>query len=94
MPSQKPTTAGTKAHGPMPEACSMAGTSRLQMEAATMTPAAKPVSARCTCRFSAFFIKNTHADPAVVPKNGISRPQIMPFITKERPFIRLKIRLI
>ena len=46
MPSQNPMTAGTNDHFPMFAACSMAGIKRLQTEAATITPAAKPVSAR------------------------------------------------
>ena len=52
----------------------MAGISRLQIDAATITPPAKPVSARCTLRLSSFFIKNTHAEPSTVPRNGISSP--------------------
>lgn len=39
-----------------------------------MTPAAKPVSARCTPRRSSRFMKNTHAAPSDVPKNGIRSP--------------------
>ena len=75
-PSQKPTTAGTKDHLPMSWACSMAGISRLQMEAATITPAAKPVSARCTRGLRDFFMKNTQAAPRAVPANGIRIPCI------------------
>jgi len=74
IPSQKPTTAGTKDHRPMSAACSIAGSSRLQMEAATMTPAAKPVSARCTISPKLFRIKKTQAAPSVVPAKGISSP--------------------
>ena len=54
---------------------SIAGISKLQTEAATITPAAKPVSERCTASLSAFFIKNTHAAPSAVPRNGIRIPQ-------------------
>ena len=46
MPSQKPTAAGMNASRPMLSDCSMAGMSKLQIDAATMTPAAKPVKAR------------------------------------------------
>ena len=60
--------------------CSMAGTIRLQMEAATITPAAKPVKARCTPRFRSFFRKNTQAAPADVPIKGIRSPMISVFI--------------
>ena len=47
-PIQKPAAAGKNDHLPRPTACSIAGISRLQTEAATITPAAKPVSARCS----------------------------------------------
>ncbi len=76
MPSQNPATAGTKAHFPMEAAWSIAGTSRLHTDAATMTPAANPVRARCTDTCSLFFIKNTHAAPRAVPRNGIIIPRI------------------
>lgn len=48
--------------------------SRNQIDAATITPAAKPASERCTILLSDFFIKNTHAEPSVVPIKGISIP--------------------
>jgi hypothetical protein len=47
---------------------------RLQTDAATMTPAANPVSARWTVLERSFFMKNTQAAPSEVPANGISRP--------------------
>jgi len=59
---------------PIADDCSMAGISRLQTEAATITPAAKPVSERCTASLSDFFMKNTHAAPSDVPRNGIKMP--------------------
>ena len=74
MPHQNPITAGAKESRPIPEACSMAGISRLHTEAATMTPAAKPVRARCKDSLNAFFRKNTHAAPSVVPRKGIKMP--------------------
>lgn len=43
--SKNPTAAGTNENFPSPEDCSIAGISRLHMEAATITPAVKPVSA-------------------------------------------------
>ena len=52
----------------------MAGISRLQTEAATITPAAKPVNERCTVSLSVFFMKKTQAAPSVVPRNGIKMP--------------------
>mgnify|MGYP007103708659 CR=1 FL=1 len=60
---------------PMPSDCSMAGISRLQIEAATITPAAKPARARRTRSPRDFFIKNTQAEPSVVPKKGIMIPK-------------------
>ena len=41
----------------------------------TDTPAAKPASERWTRSPSDFFIKNTQAAPAVVPRNGIRIPR-------------------
>ncbi len=52
----------------------MAGIKRLQTEAATITPAANPVSALCTLLPNVFFIKKTQAEPAVVPIKGIKSP--------------------
>ena len=60
---------------PIPSDCSMAGISRLQMDAATITPAAKPARARCTKLPRDFFIKNTQAEPSAVPKKGIMIPR-------------------
>ena len=59
----------------MPAACSRAGISRLQIEAATITPDAKPASERCTILLNDFFIKNTHAEPSAVPRKGINKPR-------------------
>ena len=53
----------------------MAGISRLQIEAATITPAAKPARDRRTKSLSDFFIKNTQAAPSAVPKKGIMIPR-------------------
>ena len=80
MPSQKPATAGIKAKLPISADCSIAGINRLQIEAATITPAAKPVRLRCTSGFSSFFMKKTQAAPKVVPAKGINNPcQILVF---------------
>ena len=56
------------------DVCSIAGKIRLHIDAATMTPAAKPVRARCTDVLKFLFIKNTAADPNVVPAKGIRSP--------------------
>ena len=74
MPAQNPSTAGKNDHRPSAAECAMAGISRLHTLAATITPAAKPVSARCTASLSVFFRKNTHAAPSDVPRNGIRIP--------------------
>ena len=41
------------------------------MEAATITPDANPISARCTTGFIFRFVKNTPAAPKDVPMKGI-----------------------
>ena len=76
MPSQNPPAAGGKAHAPSLADGSMAGIRRLHMDAATITPAAKPVSARCSMGLISRFMKNTSAAPSDVPINGISMPRI------------------
>ena len=73
-PSHSPTNAGTNAQSPIADDCAMAGISKLHTDAATITPAANPVSARCTPTASVLRIKNTHAAPTAVPTNGISIP--------------------
>ena len=72
--------AGRNASLPIGSDCSIAGTRRLQTEAATITPPAKPVRHFCIFMLSSFFIKNTHAAPSEVPRNGISNPVIIPII--------------
>ena len=73
-PIQKPVTAGRNAHFPNSADRSMAGISRLQMDAAVMTPAAKPVRPRWIPSDKSLLRKNTHAAPKVVPRKGSSRP--------------------
>ena len=48
---------------------------KAEIDAATITPAAKPASERCTKSPSARRIKNTHAAPSDVPIKGIRIPQ-------------------
>ncbi len=74
MPSQNPATAGRKASCPRCSASSMAGISRLQTDAATMTPAAKPVRDLCTAGGSALRMTNTQAAPRTVPRKGSRIP--------------------
>ena len=73
-PSQKPAAAGKNASLPRAADCSMAGMSRLQTDAATITPAANPVSARWMWSPSDCLRKNTLAAPSEVPRNGIRIP--------------------
>ena len=75
MPTPKPIVAGRNAIFPRGSDSSIAGIRRLQTDAATITPAAKPVSPRCTERFISPRIKNTHAAPRDVPRKGINNPQ-------------------
>ena len=55
----------------------MAGMMRLQTEAATMTPAAKPVSIRWSRRFMAPRMKKTIALPKTVPTKGSSTAEVI-----------------
>ena len=87
MPIQKPTAAGIKESFPMLSDCSSAGSSRLHIEAATITPAANPVSARCICLFNVFRRKNTQAEPSDVPANGIKSPCAIEAIIIYHPFL-------
>ena len=54
--------------------CLSAGRIRLQTDAAAITPAAKPVSARRTRPSSFPRRKNTPAAPSDVPRKGIMTP--------------------
>ena len=74
MPAQNPTVAGMNASFPMDSLALMAGKSRLQTEAATMTPAANDKRPRLRFCPICFFMKKTQAAPRTVPKNGMARP--------------------
>ena len=76
VPAQNPTNAGIHAMRPSISEPSRAGCSRLQIEAATMTPAAKPASERSSSAERLPRMTNTQAAPSVVPRNGTSRPMI------------------
>ncbi len=52
----------------------MAGMSKDQTEAATITPDAKPSSDFCTRSSMSPLIKKTNAEPSIVPSNGMSSP--------------------
>ena len=68
----------------------MAGSSRLHTDAATITPAANPVSARWTMALSLFRMKNTHAEPSAVPKKGIMMPRTTSIFMVKPPLAPLK----
>ncbi len=74
MPSQNPMAAGRKAHWPRDADWFMEGMRRLHMEAAVMTPAAKPVRARRRLVRRVPFIRKTQAEPKVVPRKGRRMP--------------------
>ena len=57
IPNQKPIKAGKNDNFPKLSLCSIAGINKLQIYAATITPAAKPASALSTILFNSFFIK-------------------------------------
>ena len=76
IPSKNPTAAGITAHLPISAPISMDGISSDQTDAATITPEAKPKSDFCNLADISSFIKNTKADPSIVPSSGISSPII------------------
>jgi len=59
---------------PIPSDKSIAGISKDQTEAATITPAANPSIVLRTVAFISPYRRNTHAAPNAVPKNGIPKP--------------------
>ena len=86
MPNRKPTAAGSTDHAlaslsiincPLSiEAISMAGISSDHTDAATITPEAKPNNVFCSRADISSFMKNTKAEPSIVPSSGISSPII------------------
>ena len=74
-PAQKPTNTGTKKRLPKSAECSIAGMIRIHADAATITPAAKPASERCTKSPSERFMKSTHAALSVVLIKGMRIPK-------------------
>lgn len=76
-PNQNPAKAGTNESAPIEADCSIAGMSRLQTDAATITPAANPARQRCVRFPRLFFMKSTQAAPIVVPKKGIRIPRMV-----------------
>ena len=73
MPSRKPTAAGTTDHeegAPI----SIDGISSDHTDAATITPDAKPSKVFCNLTDISSFMKNTKAEPSMVPSRGINSP--------------------
>ena len=94
MPSQKPAAAGKNASLPRSAACSIAGISKLHTDAATITPAAKPVRVRWMPSRKAFFKKNTQPAPRLVwqaeqAHHANNEKQEVP--TGERPVVHIVI---
>ena len=56
---------------------SIAGISKLQMDAATITPDAIPEIAFLNPSLNSFLIKRTQLAPSTVPKSGIKHPKII-----------------
>ena len=76
MPNKNPTAAGHTAQAPLLSSISMAGMSSDHTEAATITPEANPSSAFCSLTGISPFIRNTKAEPSIVPSRGISNPVV------------------
>ena len=70
MPTMNPVAAGTNESLPIWSLASRAGCSRLQNDAATMTPAAKPVRTFWTLGGISRLSTNTMAAPRLVPRKG------------------------
>ena len=76
IPNRNPTAAGSTDHFPLSAPMSIAGISSDHTDAATITPEAKPSKDFCNLADISFFIKNTKAEPSIVPSSGISSPMI------------------
>ena len=79
MPSKNPAAAGSQLKELFSSDISMAGISSDQTEAAIITPEANPRSSFSSLLFISCFMKNTMAEPKVVPKKGI-KSTIISFI--------------
>ena len=74
IPKINPIAAGSHSIFPCSFAISIDGIINDHTDAAIITPDANPNNNFSTFRLNLFFIKNTIADPKVVPKNGIANP--------------------
>ena len=80
MPKRKPTNAGMMRMRPWSSHISIDGMISDHIEAATITPEAKPNKAFCNRAGISLRMKNTNPEPKTVPKSGIKRPNIVPVI--------------
>ena len=78
MPSTNPPAAGIQPIPPAASASSIAGLSRLQIDAAIITPAAKPRQMRCARTLASLRKKNTNAEPSAAHQERKPRPQPLP----------------
>ena len=76
IPPRKPTVAGSHATFPCSVAMSIEGIKSDHTDAAIITPDANPSNTFSTRLSIPFFIKNTIAEPRVVPSNGINSPTV------------------
>ena len=84
-PAKKPITAGPHARCPARSAISMAGISSDHTIAASITPEAKPSIPFFSPERSSFFMQNTAAAPAAVPKKGSRTPTAVSQIKVKAP---------
>ena len=70
---RNPIVVGTIAIFPIPSFSSMLGINNDHTLAATITPDEKPNNSFCSRVGISFRMKNTKADPNMVPKNGMRR---------------------
>ncbi|MBQ7686660.1 MAG: hypothetical protein IJT28_05465, partial [Bacteroidaceae bacterium] len=68
--------AGSTDHRPLSAAISIEGISGDHTDAATITPDAKPSNVFCNRTDISPRIKNTKAEPSIVPSSGINSPII------------------
>ena len=78
MPSKIPMAAGSTRSRPMSADISIAGMISDHMEAATITPEAKPKRNFCRRGDISSFMKNTNAAPSIVPRKGINKVRMTP----------------
>ena len=74
IPKRNPRAAGNTDHEPWAASISMAGIRSDQTDAATITPEAKPNKVFCSRIDISPRMKNTKAEPSIVPRNGMRRP--------------------